>query len=101
MPPARKNGKLIRAALPTTTVAIMGEIAAPTERATPVTPAAAERSSGLTTATVYDWRAGTSICEMENRSQSIAVANDRFGMSGTRISNKLEGTWLKTIVLTS
>jgi len=41
-----------------------GATAAPVVRATPVTPAAAERSSGSTTAIVYDWRVGTSICEM-------------------------------------
>ena len=36
-------------------------MAAPVVRATPVTPAAAERSSGSTTAMTYDWRVGTSI----------------------------------------
>ena len=35
-----------------------GEIAAPVVRATPVTPAAADRSSGSTTAITYDWRVG-------------------------------------------
>ena len=43
---------------------IIGEIDAPMVRATPVTHAAADRSSGLTTAIVYDCRVGTSICEM-------------------------------------
>ena len=41
-----------------------GDTEAPTERAMPVMPAAAERSSGDTIAMVYDWRVGTSICEM-------------------------------------
>jgi hypothetical protein len=39
---------LANPAVPTRMVASMGEIETPTERATPVTPAAAERSSGRT-----------------------------------------------------
>ena len=39
------------------------------ERAIAVTPEAAARSSGSTTASVYDWRVGTSICEIDERSR--------------------------------
>jgi len=56
-------------------------------------------SSGETTATVYDWRVGTSICEMLNRKSKTMIANGSVGMSGTRISKILEGTWVRTIVL--
>jgi hypothetical protein len=76
-----------------------GDIAAPTEREILVTPDAAERSSGDTTAIVYDWRVGTSICEMLNRSSNTATANGSVGMSGTRISNTFDGMCVKTIVL--
>ena len=76
-----------------------GETAAPTERAILVTPEAADRSSGDTTATVYDWRVGTSICEMLNRSSKTVIANGSVGMSGTRISNRFDGMCVKTIVL--
>ena len=69
-------------------------------RATPVTPAAAERSSGGTTAITYDWRVGTSICEILNRNIKTAMAHGKFGISGTRISNRFDGRWVKTMVLT-
>ena len=45
-------------------VAIAGEFAAPKDRATVVTPEAAERSSGDTNSIVQACRVGTSICEM-------------------------------------
>lgn len=41
--------------------AMTGDREAPVVRAMPVIPEAADRSSGLTTAMVYDWRVGTSI----------------------------------------
>ena len=53
---------------------IDGEMAAPMDRTTDVTPAAAERSSGETTATVYACRVGTSICEMLNRASKSPTA---------------------------
>src|SRR4030066_1085929 len=71
----------------------------PTERAMFVIPAAAERSSGLTTALGKGWRVGTSIWEMEYRSIITAIARLRFGMSGIRQSNMLDGICVKTIVL--
>src|SRR3989304_6007259 len=76
-----------------------GEIAAPMERAILVTPEAAERSSGDTTAIVYDWRVGTSICEMLNRNSRTVTANGSVGMGGTRISSTFDGMCVKTIVL--
>ena len=76
-----------------------GDSDEPTERAMLVIPAAAERSSGLTTAIGKDWRVGTSIWEMEYRSIITAIARLRFGMSGIRQSNILEGICVNTIVL--
>ena len=67
----------------------------------PVTPAAAERSSGLTIAIVYDWRVGTSICEMLKRSSRTTIAQGRFGMSGTSMSRMFDGICVNTIVLIS
>ena len=78
---------------------IDGEIAAPVVRAMPVTPAAADRSSGSTTAMTYDWRVGTSIWLRLNRSSRTAIASGSVGISGTRISRMFEGRWVKTIVL--
>src|SRR5512136_1380202 len=78
-----------------------GERDAPTERAMAVTPAAAERSSGATTAIVYDWRVGTSICEIVKRSSRSRIANGRTGIKGTKISRIFEGRWVKTIVRTN
>src|SRR6478609_4788461 len=76
-----------------------GEIAAPVVRAIPVTPAAADRSSGSTTAMTYDWRVGTSIWLRLNRSSRTAIASGSVGISGTRINRMFEGRWVKTIVL--
>ena len=50
-------------------------MAAPVVRAMPVTPAAAERSSGSTTAMTYDWRVGTSIWLRLKRSSRTATAS--------------------------
>ena len=60
----------VAAPRPRATADIDGEIAAPSVRAMPVTPAAAERSSGSTTAIMYDWRVGTSIWLSANRASS-------------------------------
>src|SRR5256885_16329238 len=79
---------------------IDGEIAAPVVRAIPVTPAAADRSSGSTTAITYDWRVGTSIWLRLNRRSRTVIARARFGINGTRIRKTFEGRWVKTIVLT-
>ena len=70
-------------------------------RTIPVTPAAAERSSGSTIAIVYDCRVGTSICEMEKRRSSTAIASGCVGMSGTSARSTLEGRCVATIVFTS
>ena len=48
-------------------VAIVGEFAAPNDRATVVTPEAAERSSGDTNSIVQACRVGTCMCEMAVR----------------------------------
>ncbi len=76
-----------------------GEIAAPVVRATPVTPAAADRSSGSTTAITYDWRVGTSIWLRLYRSSRTRIASGSVGMIGTRISSTFDGRWVNTIVL--
>src|SRR5215212_938753 len=78
-----------------------GEIAAPVVLAMPVTPAAADRSSGSTTAMTYDWRVGTSIWLRVNRSSSTAIASWRVGISGTMNRSTFDGRWVKTIVLMS
>src|SRR5262245_37684112 len=59
--PATKNGALNQIPFRTSGPAKSGATEAPSVRATPVTPAAAERSSGRTIAIVYAWRVGTSI----------------------------------------
>ena len=53
-PPHKKNGALNSAGLAKKMPVNAGERDAPTERAIEVTPEAAERSSGATTAIVYD-----------------------------------------------
>ena len=58
---AMKKGKLSSAGLPRRGPVTTGATEDPVVRAIPVIPAAEERSSGLTTAMVYDWRVGTSI----------------------------------------
>ena len=65
----------------------------------PVTPAAAERSSGSTTASTYDWRVGTSIWLRTKRASRTATASGSVGISGTRMSSTLDGRWVNTIVL--
>ncbi len=78
-----------------------GDSAAPTDRAMVVTPDAADRSSGATTAIVYDCRVGTSICEIENRASRKAIARGRVGINGTSIRKMLDGMCVATIVLIS
>ena len=63
-----------------------------------MTPAAADRSSGSTTAIVYDCRVGTSIWLMLNRISSTATASSSVGMNGTRISSTFDGRCVNTIV---
>jgi hypothetical protein len=59
--------------------------------ATPVTPPAAARSPGVTTAITYDCRAGTSIWLMLKRTRSTATADHNDGISGTRIRRTFDG----------
>src|SRR5438105_75969 len=94
------NGAPRKIGLPRKMPAIAGERPAPIVRATPVIPAAAERSSGATTAIVYAWRGGTSICEMLNRKSSRPTAHGKLGMNGIRIKRTFDGRWVKTIVFT-
>src|SRR5512139_1638567 len=94
-----KNGALIKAGTASNAPLSAGETSAPTERAMVVTPEAAERSSGSTTAIVYDWRVGTSICEMLKRSSSTSTANGKVGINGTRINKMFEGMWVKARVI--
>src|SRR5215469_13698618 len=76
-----------------------GERAEKRLRGTLVTPAAAPRSSGGTTAITYDWRAGTSIEETDARRRRNRIASCTFGISAARISNPLDGRCVNTIVL--
>ena len=50
---------------------------------------------------VYDWRVGTSICEMLKRASSTPIASGSVGISGTSISSTFDGMCVKTIVLIS
>src|SRR5215471_21228158 len=70
-------------------------------RGTDVMLAAAGRSVTGTIAITYELRVGTSICDSAARAKSSAIAQARSGMNGTRIRQRLEGKWVKTIVLTS
>ena len=49
---------------------------------------------------VYDWRVGTSICEMLKRASSTIIARGRLGMSGTIMRRILDGICVHTIVFT-
>ncbi len=62
-------------------------MATPVVRATSATPAAADRLSGSTTTIVYDWRVGTSIYEMLERSSSASTASGKVGINSMRISS--------------
>src|SRR5258706_11797604 len=95
-----KKGRLISEGLANRSPANTGARAAPVVRATPVMPAAEDRSSARTIAIVYDCLVGTSIWLILKRSRSARVAKARFGISGTRISRMFEGRCVKTIVLT-
>src|SRR6185503_1277606 len=66
-----------------------------------VTPDATVRSDGCTTAITYDWRVGTSISTSPSRSRNRRAAIGKLGAYATVISRRLEGIWVKTIVLTS
>src|SRR5215468_8956996 len=57
-------------------------------RGTDVMLAAAGRSSGGTIAITYELRVGTSICESALRTKGIAIRH------------RLDGMWVRTIVLT-
>jgi hypothetical protein len=96
-----RNGRPARAAVAMSGVEIAGEIAAPVVRAIPVTPAAADRSSGSTTAMTYDWRVGTSIWLRLNRRSRTAIASGRLGMIGTRMRSTFDGRCVNTMVFTS
>src|SRR5437867_2333743 len=92
-----KNGADSAPAL-NATPAIAGEMALVVVRATLVIPAVAVRSSGSTTAIVYDCRVGTSICEMLIRARKNATASRDVGASGTSISSRFDGRCENTIV---
>src|ERR1700687_5448799 len=94
-----KNGTLIQGGRANMNPTNKGLIAAPAVRATPVIPAAAERSSAGTTAIVYDCLVGTSIWLMLNRTSRTNTASERLGISGTSRSRMLEGRCVATIVL--
>ena len=61
---------------------------------------AAARSAGGTTATTYEPRVGTSICDSALRASSNTNASGRLGMNGTSNNRTLEGRWVNTIVFT-
>src|SRR6266513_6557603 len=73
--PAMKNGTLIQEGLANIKPTNKGLMAAPVVRATPVIPAAAERSSARTTAIVYDCLVGTSIWLILKRTRRTKTAS--------------------------
>src|SRR6267143_463269 len=87
--PAMKKGRLISEGRANIHPANMGASAAPVVRATPVIPAAADRSSGPTMAMVYDCLVGTSIWLILKRSSSTRIASGRVGIKST--TNGVEG----------
>ncbi len=96
-----RNGRLASDAVANSGPAISGAAATPRLRAIPVTPAAADRSSGATIAIVYDCRVGTSIWLIAKRARSAVTASGRVGISGTSISSTFDGRCVNTIVRTS
>src|SRR3984893_13685457 len=94
-----KKGTLISDGLANNRPANIGLIAAPKVRATPVMPAAAERSSGRTAAITYDCLVGTSIWLMLKRTSSSSAAIGRVLINGMRIRRTFDGRWVATIVL--
>src|SRR3989442_4433097 len=98
--PAMKKGTLMSVGRASMNPAKTAAMAAPVVRATPVMPAAADRSSGRTTAMMYDCLVGTSIWLMLKRASNTRMASGRVGISGTRMSRRLEGRCVNTMVLT-
>src|SRR4051812_18919304 len=94
-----KKGRLISVGWANITPTKSGLIAAPSVLATPVTPPAADRSSAVTTAIVYDCLAGTSIWLMLNRTSKTAIAVRNVGISGTMIRRTFDGKWVATMVV--
>ena len=97
-PPDKKNGALNSTGMLKSSPVSAGEMDAPTERAMAVTPDAAERSSGATTAIVYDWRVGTSIWEMLNRRRRTPFAWYNLVGSFATATGALAGGWLAQIL---
>ena len=64
-------------------------------------PAIATRSSGPTTAMVYEVRVGTSIWPRKERSCQNSTARVAVGAKAAAIRNRLAGMWVNTIVLIS
>jgi hypothetical protein len=96
-----KNGTLTQEGRANINPTNNGLMAAPVVRATPVIPAAADLSSLLTTAMMYDCLVGTSIWLILNRTRRTRTAIPRLGIRGTRIRRILEGRCVTTIVLMS
>src|SRR5262245_63132009 len=69
-------------------------------RGTAVKLAAAGRSAGVTTDITKALRAGTSICERALRTSSSASTGASDGAKAAAIRHRLDGIWVKTIVLT-
>src|SRR5216683_2634541 len=77
----------------------IGARAAARLRGTFVTLAAAARSSGGTTAITYDWRAGTSICDSDDRNSRKTSVSLALGIMAASIRKALDGRCVYTIVL--
>src|SRR4051794_41909218 len=85
------NGAAIITPPTSSGAAISGDTATPRLRAIPVTPAAADRSSGSTIAIVYDWRVGTSLWLIAERARSTSAGGGRGGMKGRGDKNTVQG----------
>src|SRR2546428_12882613 len=75
-----------------------GVVAEARLRGTLVMLAAAARSSGVTTPITNACRAGTSICEKSERTRSRLTASQASGANAARISMRLAGRWVNTMV---
>jgi hypothetical protein len=89
MPPPSKKGIAYNEA-PISAVAMGGLMDCAAVLAVFVIAAEPVRSSGLMMAFMYDWRVGTSICEMDWRKKRNITVKDKSMERGTQIKKILE-----------
>src|ERR671918_1946277 len=91
------NGALAVAVIQSA-AATVGPAATPALRLTIVALAMAVRSVGSTTAIVYDWLVGASICPKNARRSQNAMAIQASGTRTMPIRNRLAGMCVNTMV---